>query len=95
MHAEVQIQVDLPARLVVPARAVIVAGKRRLVFIDRGKGLFEPREVVTGAQAGGLVQISKGLVSGDRVVVSGTFLLAAENRIRSSGALWSDSEDKP
>jgi hypothetical protein len=95
MHAEVEIHVDLPGRLVVPARAVVVAGKRRLVFIDRGKGLFEPRVVMTGAEAAGQVEILEGLEAGQRVVVQGTFLLAAENRIRSNGALWSDLEVKP
>ncbi len=95
MHAEVQIDVDLPRRLVVPARAVIVAGPRRIVFVDRGKGQFEPRAIDTGAQEGGLVEVRKGLAAGERVVVSGTFLLAAENRIRSSGALWNETEDKP
>ena len=95
MHAEVQIHIDLPDRLVVPARAVIVAGERRIVFVDRGKGLFEPRAIATGAQDGGLIQVRKGLQAGDRVVMSGTFLLAAENRIRSSGALWTEAEKKP
>lgn len=95
MHAEVQIYIDLPDRLVVPARAVIVAGERRIVFLDRGKGLFEPRAISTGVQEGGLVEVRKGLRAGDRVVMSGTFLLAAENRIRSSGALWTGAEDKP
>ena len=95
MHAEVHIHIDLPASLVVPARAVIVAGERRIVFVDRGKGLFEPRAIATGAQEGGFIQVRKGLQAGDRVVMSGTFLLAAENRIRSSGALWTDAEKKP
>jgi Heavy metal binding domain len=95
MHAEVHIHIDLPASLVVPARAVIVAGERRIVFVDRGKGLFAPRAIATGAQEGGFIQVRKGLQAGDRVAMSGTFLLAAENRIRSSGALWTDAEKRP
>lgn len=92
MHAEVEIQADLPARLVVPARAVLVVGKRRLVFVERGRGLFEPRVVVTGAEAAGGIEVLEGLDAGQRVVVQGTFLLAAEHRIRSNGALWTDRE---
>lgn len=92
MHAEVEIRADLPARLAVPARAVIVAGERRLVFVERGRGLFEPRVVVTGAEAAGLIEVVQGLEAGHRVVVQGTFLLAAEHRIRSNGALWTDRE---
>jgi Cu(I)/Ag(I) efflux system membrane fusion protein len=95
MHAEVHIHIDLPASLVVPASAVIVAGERRIVFVDRGKGLFAPRAIATGAQDSGFIQVRKGLQAGDRVAMSGTFLLAAENRIRSNGALWTDAEKKP
>jgi len=38
--------------------------------------------------------VHKGLKAGERVVASGTFLLAAENRIRSSGALWTEAEER-
>ena len=89
MRVDVRIVVQLPERLVVPAAAVIYAGVRRIVFVDRGDGRFEPREVVLGMQAGELVEVTGGLAAGDPVVVRGAFLLAADSRIRSDGALWS------
>jgi Cu(I)/Ag(I) efflux system membrane fusion protein len=69
---------------------VLYAGKRRLVFVERSKGVFEPRTPELGVSSDGLVEVVRGLDEGDQVVVSGTFLLAAESRIRSDGALWSE-----
>jgi Cu(I)/Ag(I) efflux system membrane fusion protein len=90
MHAEVQIEVALAERLVVPARAIIHAGPRRLAFVDRGGGQLEPRKLEIGAQVDGFVEVRGGLIAGERVVVSGTFLVAAESRIRSRSKLWAD-----
>jgi membrane fusion protein, copper/silver efflux system len=95
MHVELQIDVERAPRLVVPAAAVLYAGARRIVFIDLGHGRYEPRPVTLGAQANGFVEVLDRLTESDRVVVRGTFLLAAESRIRSDGALWSDRKDPP
>jgi hypothetical protein len=95
MQVDVEIDVELPPRLVVPAQAVIHAGPQRIVFVDRGSGRFEPRTPALGDQAMGLVEVLDGLAAGDAVVVEGTFLLAAESRIRSDGALWNPAPPTP
>lgn len=95
MHVELQIDVERAPRLVVPAQAVLYAGARRIVFVDLGHGRYEPRPVTLGAQSNGFVEVIERLADSDRVVVRGTFLLAAESRIRSDGALWSDRKDPP
>jgi Cu(I)/Ag(I) efflux system membrane fusion protein len=66
----------------VPADAIIDSGLARTVFVERSAGVFEPREVVTGRRAGGRVEIVKGLLHGERVVVAGTFVVDAERRVR-------------
>lgn len=67
MFADVFLNVDLGVGLVVPDGAVINAGDRRLVFLDRGEGRFEPREVKLGAKIEGSgVQVVSGVVEGDR-----------------------------
>jgi membrane fusion protein, copper/silver efflux system len=66
----------------VPVEAVLDSGVRKTVFVERGPGVFEPRAVETGWRSGGVVEIVTGLASGDRIVVSGTFLLDSESRIR-------------
>lgn len=86
MYAAVDLALDLPAAgdaLVVPREAVIDTGLRRVVFVARGEGRFEPRDVELGPRGdGGLVSVQSGLASGEMVVVSGQFLLDAESRIR-------------
>jgi hypothetical protein len=90
MSVEVKVEIELAPRLAVPSTAVLYAGKRRLVFVERSKGIFEPRTPELGISSDGLVEIVGGLDEGDQVAVRGTFLLAAESRIRSDGTLWGE-----
>jgi hypothetical protein len=90
MLVDVKVEVELAPRLAVPSAAVLYAGKRRLVFVERSKGIFEPRTPELGISSDGLVEIIGGLDEGEQVAVSGTFLLAAESRIRSDGTLWGE-----
>ena len=90
MTIELQLDVDLTDRLVVPARAIMYAGERRLAFVERAHGGLELRELTIGARVGDHVEVQLGLAAGERVVVAGTFLAAAESRIRGSSPLWDD-----
>jgi Cu(I)/Ag(I) efflux system membrane fusion protein len=54
------------------------------VFVDVGGGHFAPRDVRTGAERDGLVEIVDGLREGERVATVGAFLLEAESRLRGS-----------
>jgi Cu(I)/Ag(I) efflux system membrane fusion protein len=81
MDADVMLHVDLGLGLAVNQSAVIDAGERRLVFLDRGEGRYEPREVTLGARAGQLQQVLEGLSEGDRVVTSANFLLDSESSL--------------
>lgn len=84
MFVDVEIEADLPEGLVVPHDAVLDTGLRKVVFVDRGEGYFEPRRVTTGWRRDGRVQILDGLKEGDRIVVSGTFLLDSESRMKAA-----------
>jgi membrane fusion protein, copper/silver efflux system len=84
MFADVHLQADLGPGLSVPQSAVIDSGGRKLVFIDRGEGSFEPREVQLGVQVGSGFQVLSGLEDGERVVVSANFLLDSESSLRSA-----------
>jgi membrane fusion protein, copper/silver efflux system len=86
MYADVEFHVGLPARLTVPAEAVLDGGERKTVFVDRGAGYFEPRQVTTGERAGDRVQILSGLREGERVVTSGNFLIDSESQMRAAAA---------
>jgi multidrug efflux pump subunit AcrA (membrane-fusion protein) len=81
MLADVFLRVSLGPGLAVNQNAVIDAGLRRLVFLDRGEGRYEPREVTLGARAGPLQEVLEGLSEGDRVVTSAHFLLDSESSL--------------
>jgi membrane fusion protein, copper/silver efflux system len=82
MFVDVEFPVNLPSTLVVPADAIVDTGLRKTVFVDRGNGYFEPRLVETGWRIGDDVQVKKGLVPGEQIVISGTFLVDSESRMK-------------
>jgi len=82
MFVDVEFPVNLPATLVVPADAIVDSGLRKTVFVECGNGSFEPRVVETGWRMGDDVEVTKGLTAGERIVVSGTFFIDSESRMR-------------
>jgi hypothetical protein len=84
MYVDVSIQVDLGEVLAVPREAIFETGTKQIVFVDRGQGLFEPRDVVVGARTEGLVEIKAGVVDGERIVTSGNFLIDSESRLKAA-----------
>jgi RND family efflux transporter MFP subunit len=84
MFADVRLLADLGTGLSVPESAVIDSGGRKLVFVDRGEGRFEPRQVTLGVRAGAGLQVIAGLEDGERVVTSANFLLDSESSLRSA-----------
>jgi YHS domain-containing protein len=95
MFVDVDFEANLPESITVPTEAVLDSGLRKTVFVDRGNGYFEPRQVETGWRVGERVQILKGLMAGERVVISGSFLLDSESRMKSAaqGVLGAPAED--
>lgn len=69
----------------VPDEALIATGSDARVILAVGQGRFRPVRVTTGRAAGGRTEILDGLSGGERVVVSGQFLLDSEASL--SGAL--------
>jgi YHS domain-containing protein len=67
----------------VPIDALVDSGASARVYVEHGEGVFEPREVETGWRVGELVEIRHGVQPGERVVVSATFLVDSESRLKS------------
>jgi RND family efflux transporter MFP subunit len=86
MYADVEFQVSPPGELSVPADAVLDAGERKTVFVDRGNGFFEPRQVTVGERTGDRIQILSGLSAGERIVTSGNFLIDSESQMKAAAA---------
>lgn len=83
-HAEIRAHVGDGPVLAIPSSAIIDDGSRRVAFVAKGDGLFEPRDIKLGTRAGSLVEIVEGLSSGERVVVNGTFLIDAESNLQAA-----------
>ncbi|HSG53324.1 MAG TPA: efflux RND transporter periplasmic adaptor subunit [Rheinheimera sp.] len=63
--------------LAVPREAVMLSGKGARVVVQDGSA-FSVRQISTGSTAQGYVEVLSGLHEGEKVVVSGQFLLDAE-----------------
>ena len=93
MFVDVEFNIDLPETLVVPADAIADSGLRKTVFVDRGHGYFEPRQVETGWRIADLVEVTRGVMPGERIVISGTFLVDSEARMKAAAGVFAFAED--
>jgi RND family efflux transporter MFP subunit len=66
--------------LAVPEAAVQDDDGRSIVFVLTGERSFSRREIETGERLGGQVEVLTGLVAGETVATSGSFLLKSEMR---------------
>ena len=82
MFVDVEFLLNLPETTTVPSAAIIDSGKRQTVYVVVGEGVFEPREVMTGWRFNDRVEIVKGLQPGEKIVVSGNFLIDSESRMK-------------
>ena len=69
--------------LLVPREALITTGKRSVVIVAADGGKYRPVEVRPGLESGDDVEIKSGLSEGQKVVVSGQFLLDSEASLKS------------
>jgi RND family efflux transporter MFP subunit len=81
MFVDVEIPITMPPSLNVPADALIDSGTRTIAYVDASNGMFEPRRVRTGWRLGRRIEITGGLTPGEKVVVSGNFLIDSESRM--------------
>jgi Cu(I)/Ag(I) efflux system membrane fusion protein len=68
--------------LLVPSEAVIQTGTRSVVMLALDGGKFQPVEVEPGSESSGQTEIRKGLVAGQKIVLSGQFLLDSEASLK-------------
>jgi len=95
--------------LAIPKEAVLDTGTRKIVWVDKGKGQYEGREVIIGQEAS-LIEdgkkikfypLLKGLAEGDKIVTKGNFLIDSQSQITGvagsaySGALETEKSTSP
>ena len=70
--------------LMLPTEAVIYTGTRNVVILADSNGAFRPCDVEVGRESGDMVEIRKGLEAGQKVVVSGQFLIDSEASLKTT-----------
>jgi Cu(I)/Ag(I) efflux system membrane fusion protein len=68
--------------LLIPSEAVIQTGKRSVVMVSQGAGKFMPIDIEVGVEAEGQIEVRTGLEAGQKVVVSGQFLIDSEASLK-------------
>ncbi len=84
MYAEVTLTADLGERTAVPASAVMDTGTRSIVFVDKGDGYFEPRDVRIGLRLPESYEVLGGLEPGDMVLTSANFFVDSESKLKAA-----------
>jgi multidrug efflux pump subunit AcrA (membrane-fusion protein) len=82
MLANIELESPIGQVLTIPESAVVADGENTIVFVERSPNIFDPRPIEIGFQDHSLVEVKQGLVRGERVVTSATFLLDSESRLR-------------
>jgi membrane fusion protein, copper/silver efflux system len=97
MVVDVELPIRLPPAVSVPLDALIDSGAHARVYVEHGEGIFESREVKTGWRFGDRVEILRGVLPGERVVVEATFLVDSESRLKTplSGSVPERTRDRP
>jgi len=82
MFTNLELDVNMGTRLVVPEDSIIDTGERQIVYVDKGDGNFEPRLVTVGVVSDGMAEVLSGLKLNERVAASANFLIDSEARLK-------------
>lgn len=86
MFVTVALSTPAQAGLTVPTEAVIQTGQRSVVMLAEANGTYRPVDVEIGIESNGQTEIKRGLDLGQKVVVSGQFLVDSEASLKGIGA---------
>lgn len=83
MFAEVTLTAPLGKALLIPESAVLDSGLRKIIFIDKGMEMYEPKEI-KARRIDNQYIVQEGLSAGDKIVTSATFLIDSESKLMAS-----------
>lgn len=84
MFVNVVLQKSMGKVLTIPASSIFHSGSRNLVFINKGQGNLEPREVSLGQRAGDDYIVLNGIKPGESLVTSANFLIDSEAQLQAA-----------
>jgi Cu(I)/Ag(I) efflux system membrane fusion protein len=80
--------------LLIPKTAPLLTGKRAVVYIDKGNGKYEGREVELGPETEKYFVVLKGLKEGEKVVTKGNFKIDSAMQIHAKPSMMSLKNEK-
>lgn len=81
-HYVAEIVTDRGDYLSVPNEAIIEEGDKRVVYVQRQEGRYEPQVITAGMQGELYTQITGGVKDGDQVVTFGSFFIDSEYKLK-------------
>ena len=85
MYSRVKIYTQkIDEALYIPLQALIQSGDETRVIVQKEQGRFSPRIVIAGMESDNKIEIKSGLQEGEKVVVSGQFLIDSEASLKAS-----------
>ncbi len=84
MFADVELNVSYGTNVLIPAEAVLDSGSRQTVFVAKGNGYFEPRDIKVGPRVDDKFIVLSGLKPSETIVTSGNFLIDSESRLNAA-----------
>ena len=88
MYVNVRAKLPMGRLLVVPASAVFHSGTKNLLFVYKGEGSIEPREVELGPQIGDELVVTKGIKAQEQIVTSANFLIDSEAQLQAAAGAF-------
>ena len=94
MYVKVKVNTYAAQTLAVPKNAVLRTGERNIVYVEKEKGVYEPREVQISYEQDGYYAVTSGLKEGEIVVSSGGFLIDSETQIQKGMTTGHEGHDQ-
>jgi RND family efflux transporter MFP subunit len=88
MYVNVRAKLPMGRQLVVPASAAFHTGTKNLLFVYRGEGNIEPREVALGPQVSDELVVTKGVKADEQIVTSANFLIDSEAQLQTAAGAF-------
>jgi len=83
-YVDVEIMIPAGNILSIPEDSVIDTGERKVVFVDKGEGRFEPRIVKLGRYINGYYEVLSGISDGEIIVTGANFLIDSESQLKAA-----------
>src|SRR4030088_484452 len=88
MYVNIRAKRAMGRQLVVPASAAFHSGTKNLLFVYKGEGSIEPREVELGPQVGNELVVPKGIKAQEQIVTSANFLIDSEAQLQAAAGAF-------